>query len=152
MRKEWEKLYESLADFQEDLEELLADLPQSKHFKQESSILKRKWAISQRLANDLDQLIGPVETLSVHVPFFENDFVDAWKFWKEYLNEQHSISMKSRMEIQSLKRLMEISDKKMDQAILILEFAESCGYKNFFKVDDKMKDKPLPENTNTINY
>jgi hypothetical protein len=152
MKNEWDKLYVALAEVQDEIEELLPELPQSKNFTQRSNNLKRKWALTQKLANDLNEMIMPANPIPVNSPFDHVDFVTTWQMWKDYLQEQHHITMRSRMEVCGLKRLAEISNTEYMSAIRILEFAMSGGYKGFFRIDEKSQSRPITETTETINY
>lgn len=152
MRKDWEELYLALGDFQDELEEHLPELPQSKHFNQRKKSLSKKWALLQKLANEFDTVVPSITSIHFTKPFESVEFTQAWQMWKEYLQEQHGISMRSRMEFYSLKRLVEISGKKVDEAIRILDFAMGTGYRNFFNPN---KETPLPEtkkSTTKIEY
>ena len=57
MKEFWDKFYEALAEVQDEIEELLPELPQSKNFNQRATSLKRKWVLAQKLANDLNEMI-----------------------------------------------------------------------------------------------
>lgn len=152
MRKDWESLYVALGEFQDELEEHLPELPQSKHFNQRKKSLSRKWALLQKLANEFDSLIPGVDRIPVKAPFDSVDFAESWQMWKDYLSEQHSISMKSRMEVNSLKRLVEISGKSDKEAIRILVFAMGTGYRNFFNPKQNNQITEPTKKTSEINY
>lgn len=137
MRNEWDKLYEALAEFQTEMEELLPELPQSKNFNARSTAIKRRWALAQKLANDLNEMITPANPIPVKSPFDHADFITTWQMWKEYLQEQHFIQMRSRMEVNGLNRLAELSGNDHTKAIKILKLAMATGYKNFFKNEEK---------------
>lgn len=150
MRNEWDKLYEALAEFQIEMEELLPELPQSKNFNIKATAIKRKWALAQKLANDLHEMITPAQPVPVNSPFDHAEFLTAWQMWKEYLAEQHNIQMRSRMEVCGLKRLAELSATDHKKAIRILELAMATGYKNFFRIDDKQAESD--KSTEAIKY
>ena len=154
MKKEWDALYEALAEVQDEIEELLPDFPQSKNFTQRAAILRRKWGLLQKLANDLNEMILPTNPIPVKSPFDHVDFLNAWQLWKDYLQEQHKFDMRSRMEVCSLQRLAELSGNDYLQAIRILKFFISTGYKNFYQIDEKNQIQPVPvsEDIDTIKY
>lgn len=152
MKKEWDLLYVSLAEVQDEMEVLIAELPQSKNFGQRAKNLKNKWVTAQKYANDLNEMILPVNPIPVKSPFDHPDFIVAWQMWKEYLQEQHHFDMRTRMEVCALKRLAELAGNDYKEAIRILEFVMSTGYKSFFKPDKKTESQPIIESTENIKY
>lgn len=152
MRDQWNSIYNDLGDIQESLEELLGELPQSPHFQKRSSRIKKLWAKLQYSIREFDTLVTPIPSLPVKMPFADPRVIEAWKFWKEYLNEQHGITMRSRAEIQSLKRLVELSGNDPARAVKTLEFASSCNYKNFFAIPEGANHRPVVYSTDEINY
>jgi len=139
--KLYNELYENMTDFQEKLEDLISVLPQSKEMFKRILNLKRSWEKSQALINEIGSFILPVSSLPVKLPdAYDNaDFLQTWTFYKEYLHEQHGISMRSRMEIKALKLLVEISENNPLRAVKYIEYAIAKGFKGFFKVDDNTK-------------
>lgn len=75
-----------------------------------------------------------VQKIDVIFPFTDDAFIKAWEYWKEYLAEQHHVTLKSRAEQKQLERLSQLSKGDHAEAIKILEYAESTLYKNFFDV------------------
>ena len=152
MREKWNLIYSDLGDIQETLEELLGELPQSPHFQKRAGRIKRLWSKLQYTIREFDSLVTPIPSLPVKMPFTDEKVREAWSFWKDYLSEQHSITMRSRGEIQSLKRLVELSGSDPVKAVRILEFASSCGYKNFFAIPEGASHKPVVYSTEEIRY
>jgi hypothetical protein len=143
LKKHYEDVVDSLMEFKEKFEDLITLIPHSKEMYKRILNLKRSWEKSKELMDELGNCILPVQNLPVKLPENYNnpDFLQTWTFYKEYLQEQHGINMKSRMEIKSLKFLVEISENDPEVAIKFLEYAISKGSKGFFKVDDKTKTK-----------
>lgn len=103
----------------------------------------------QSSLNEMDKFITPVKSIDVKSPLLSDaGFRAGWNFWKEYLHEQYGIFMRSRAELMSLKRLMDISENNAAIAIYYLEFAISRMKKNFYKVNDAPEPKK-PVNTDT---
>ena len=152
MKDSWDKFYEALAEVQDEIEELLPELPQSKNFNARSTSLKRKWGLAQKIANDLNEMIMPANPVPVKSPFDHVDFLNAWQMWKDYLQEQHHITMRSRMEVCGLKRLAEFSGHDYKVAVKIIETAIATGYKNFFRIDEKNGNQPVVEKIDDIKY
>lgn len=139
MKKEWDLLYDALAEFQFEMEDLIPELPQSKNFNTRSHAIRKKWALLQKLANELNEKVTPANPIPVNSPFDHIDFINTWQMWKDYLQEQHAITMKSRMEVCGLKRLAELSNADPMKAIKILTLVMSTGYKNFFAIEERSK-------------
>lgn len=137
MKDHWETLGSELQSFKEQLEGLLEMLPQSNKFYQKTTVLNKGWKKVQRACDEMDPFISPVKSVLVNSPLLaNNEFKATWQYWKDYLNEQHGIVMRSRTELMALKRLMEISAEKPELAIKYLEFAMSRGDKNFYLVKE----------------
>ncbi len=141
MIKQWNETIESLSEFKEKLEEFISLVPHSTELYKQKNILKKSWEKTQRLINEVDKFITPPESIAVRIPkeFNSDKFIEAWQFWKDYLEEQHSIRMRSRMEVKALKLLVSISDKNMENALEYLDYAQARGYKSFYKIDDNSK-------------
>jgi len=102
-----------------------------------------EWNKTKNLADDFDKFISPVDPIKVESPFDQEDFRYIWKMWKEYLQEQHGILMRTRAEQMSLDYLAEISENNPDLAISYIRFAmKGPFYRGFFKVDEKQKSTP----------
>ena len=112
----------------------------------------KEWNSVKKLAERFDQFISPVDPIEVESPFDQEDFRYMWRMWKEYLQEQHGMLMRTRMEQSSLDFLSEISDNNPDLAISYLRFAMKSGYRGFFKVYDKVKNSPPKQDKNGSDY
>jgi hypothetical protein len=101
----------------------------------------------------MDKFITPVKSVEVKSALLSDQaFRDCWTLWKEYLHEQHGIFMRSRAELISLKRLMDISEDNPKTAISFLEYSMSRLEKAFYKVIEKEEKKPKtkPSGTPTL--
>lgn len=137
MKDHWETLGNDLRNFQGQLEELLEMLPQSAKIHARQNALIKLWNKVKRAVDEMDPFISPVKSVAVNSPMLVNaDFTATWQFWKDYLNEQHGIIMRSRTELMALKRLMDIATEKPELAVKYLEIAMAGGYKNFFEVKE----------------
>jgi len=138
MRQSWDTLLNETQSLKEQLESLLEMVPQSAKFHKKTQEINKVWKRLQRAVNDVDQFITPVKSVKITSPLLEDaEFKATWQLWKEYLNEQHGIVMRSRAELMGLKRLAEISESKPDVAVKYLEFAISRPTdKNFYKVNE----------------
>ena len=136
MKDHWEKLGTDAHALKERIEELLENAPQSARFYKLTTDLNKAWTKFQKSMNDMDQFIAPVKSVEVKCAMLTDaTFSGAWAMWKDYLNEQHGITMRSRAELAALKRLVEIADNNPATAAGYLEYAMSRVEKNFYKVN-----------------
>lgn len=145
MKEIWEKAEDNIVVFKSELEELFEILPKSTAFMKKINSLNKAWRKVQISLNEMDKYITPVKSIEVKSTLLNNSrFTESWQLWKDYLNEQHGIFMRSRAELMALKRLVDISGDNPDKAISYLEYAMSRLEKNFYKVieqEDKSNDK-----------
>lgn len=90
----------------------------------------------------LDTILTETKTVdkaTVDYPWDSENFLNAWKEWKDYLVEQHGLVLSTRAEKKQLKYLKEYSGDNETAAIEILDYAESRLYIMFFKIDEKPK-------------
>lgn len=108
--------------------------PNRKHEKKINAWLK-KWEVVYKSAANVGSFISPIKSLNVTFPkFFTLDVVEKWEFWKEYLQEEHGIQIRSRCEMMQLKNLQQLSNGDPQQAIMILEYAMSKRWRAFYKI------------------
>ncbi len=143
MKNTWEKFTENALSFKTHFEELLDMLPKSAKFYAKQQTLIKEWKKLKNNINLMDEFISPtIKSVKVSSPLLSNaNFTATWKFWKDYLIEQHVIYMKSRQELMALKRLADIADSNPATAIRFLEFAMSRGDKNFYVVNEQEHQK-----------
>ena len=142
MKQSWEAAEKAIVLFQEELEELYTLLPKSVKIHQQLAKLNKSWKKVKLTLNEMDKFITPVKSVDVKSKMLENEpFREAWVLWKEYLNEQHGIFMRSRAELMALKRMMDISGDNPEKAIFYLEYAMSRLEKAFYKVNEAEEPK-----------
>jgi hypothetical protein len=152
MKQTWEKAEQSIMEFKQELEELHELLPKSVKIHQKTATLNKAWKKVQVSLNEMDKFITPVKSVDVKSKLLNDEkFRESWVFWKEYLNEQHGIFMRSRAELMALKRLLDISGDNPEKAIYYLEYAVSRLEKNFYKVVEQEEPKhPDKNNSKSI--
>lgn len=141
MKALWDNLWESLSEFKEELEEYISILPQSATLKKKQNKVMARWKDSLKLIREFDNFVSPIKSIEILFPSKEEKLINTWNFWKEYLNEQHGIIMRSRFEKKSLERLWEISEQDSVKAVEYLNYAMSLGYRNFFIVEKNQNHK-----------
>ena len=149
MKQTWDVTEKHILEFKEELEKLIENLPKSAKFHQQTAAINKRWKKVQFSLNEMDQFITPVKSIEVKCKLLEDPaFLESWNFWKDYLNEQHGIFMRSRAELMSLKRIMDFSNNNAQTAIRYLEFAMGRMDKNFYKVNETEEPKK-PDASNT---
>lgn len=149
MKRTWETAETSIVAFQQELEELYTMLPKSAKIHQQLSKLNKSWKKVKFSLNEMDKFITPVKSVEVKSKMLDNEaFREAWVLWKEYLNEQHGIFMRSRAELMGLKRLMDISGDNPEKAIFFLEYSMSRIEKAFYKVNEAKEPKLIKKDSN----
>ena len=142
MKQTWEALENNFVVVKQELEELNELLPKSVKIHQKVATLNKAWKKLRISLNDMDKFITPVKSVEVKSALLNDQaFRDSWTLWKEYLHEQHGIFMRSRAELISLKRLMDISEDDPKTAISFLEYSMSRLEKAFYKVVEKEEQK-----------
>lgn len=99
---------------------------------------------------DFDQFITPVEPLLNILPWETNNFSEAWKFWKEYLQEQHGQILRSRAEKASLTYLESLAGSNEEEAIKIINFSCYLRAKSFILPPQKKEDNNKIESDGTF--
>jgi len=131
MKQTWDKLWTELTKFHEKIDDLFAVIPQSNELYKKKLACKRSWDKVKQYINEVDSYITPIESITVVIPdAFNNDkFIEKWQFFKDYLEEQHQIKLKSRREIVMLKQLIKDSDKDVEKAIELIDYNIWSGWK-----------------------
>ena len=137
MREEWDQMGTDVRNLQEAMEELLVMLPQSVSFFKAENKMKKSWDKFKKSWNNFDGFISPMKAVEVKEPWNDPEFLSTWKFWKEYLQEQHGQWIKSRSEVMALKRLKEITDNNPKTAVKYLEYAMYKRNPNFYVVKEE---------------
>ena len=137
MREEWDQMGTDVRNLQEAMQELLEILPQSPTFFKAENKVKKTWEKFKKSFNGFDGFISPMKAVEVKEPWNDPEFLSTWKFWKDYLQEQHGQWIRSRSEVMALKKLKEFSDGNPNKAIKLLEHAMYTRSKNFYKVSDE---------------
>jgi hypothetical protein len=137
MQEEWDQMGTDVRNLQEAMEELLVMLPQSVSFFKAENKMKKSWDKFKKSWNNFDGFISPMKAVEVKEPWNDPEFLSTWKFWKEYLQEQHGQWIKSRSEVMALKRLKEITDNNPKTAVKYLEYAMYKRNPNFYVVKEE---------------
>lgn len=131
MKQQWDKLWGGLEQMNADLQQFLEEIKLSPAAQKAVKPVIKSWGKLKGDAQDFDKFVTPIEPLEVGIPWETEKFAEMWKFYKEFLLEQHCIAMKSRAEHMALKYLAEIADSNEEKAIRILEFSMYLRSKSF---------------------
>lgn len=145
MISKWNDTWKQVETCEKELNEFLESGTLSTIAVSRSKKFIAAWNKLKKLAEEMDAFISPVEPMQVTIPFKSKEFEEMWQRWKDYVQEQHGQSIKSRSEISSLEHLNKISKGNDEKAIDFLRYAMHGRYKSFFAVDEKDIKQPAKE-------
>lgn len=137
MRDEWDELGLQAQALNEALKEIIEVMPQGPAMYKREVKAKKAWEKFKNSFNAFDGFISPMKAVEIKEPWNDPEFLSTWKFWKDYLQEQHGQWIRSRSEVMSLKKLKEFSGDNPKKAIKLLEHAMYTRAKNFYMVSDE---------------
>lgn len=109
----------------------------------------KDWNALKKLMEEFDQFIMPIEPIINILPWETPAFIEAWKYWKEYLQEQHGQTLRSRSEKASLAYLESLAGSHEEEAIKIINFSCYIRAKSFILPPQKKEDNNKVTNTDT---
>ena len=80
-----------------------------------------------------------VKESKVNYPWDELEFSQIWEFWKKYKSQQYNFTYKEIGEQGALSKLVELSDGKLETAMLIVKQSIQNGWKGFFELKGNLK-------------
>jgi len=137
MREEWDQMGIDVRNLQEAMQELIEILPQSPTFFKAENKVKKTWEKFKKSFNNFDGFISPMKAIEVKEPWNDPEFLSTWKFWKDYLQEQHGVWIRSRAEVMALKKLKELSDNNPTKAVKMLNHAMALRWANLYPIKDE---------------
>lgn len=151
MLKKWIEHCSAIDRTRSLIEDIASQLPVSGSGKRLRQLLNDSWGKITDTTEDLDQLItAGVQPLPVKFPWQDKEFTDHWRLYKDYLQEQHGIIMKSRMEIARLKKIKEFCNDDRSLVIRSVDFYMASGSPNIFQVNFEALKKEEPNETQPI--
>jgi len=82
--------------------------------------------------SDVDN--GKVNADKIIYPWNEDEFLQVWEFWKRFKKEQFAFTYKPIGEQGALGKLSELSDGKVETAMLIIKQSIQNGWKGLFEL------------------
>ncbi len=146
IEKRWDELCASLDKVRPLIEELAAQLPASGSAKRIRQSLAAAWDKISDSTEAIDDLLkDSIQPLPVDFPWQDKDFVSKWKIYKEYLKEQHGITMRSRMEGARLRAIKTYCKGDKDVFLRAIDFYMALGSTNIFEVNFETVKKEIQQ-------
>lgn len=137
MKQTWDRLGTDIHTLKDELQLLLEMLPASQKFIKQKGTINKAFNRFILSVKAMDNFVLPIKSVEVVSPLLKNaEFSATWKFWKDYLIEQHGIHMRSRTEVMGLKQMNKLCEGKPETAVYFLEYAMYRNTKSFFKVNE----------------
>ena len=140
MQKHWDKLWEKIVETDKQFDDYLQNAGLSASGMKKTKILVKAWNDLKKLAVEFDQFVTPVEPVTNILPWETSQFAGKWKFWKEYLQEQHGQVMRSRSEKMALEYLAMLAEDSEEKACKIIDFSCYLRAKSFILPPQKKED------------
>lgn len=137
MKDKWDKYIDELSTFGDNITDLIHALRPGPKTDKVAKSVNTQWEKLRRLTEGMGQLISPIEPEEITLPYQSPQFEEYWKRYKEYLQEEHHVFMRSRRENEILKILRSWCGDSDKRAIEMLSFFIRCGYKAFFKPTER---------------
>lgn len=143
MIQHWDKIWKQVEETNKELETFLENGGLTTSSIKKIGGFVKTWNLLKKMVEDFDQFVTPVEPISNILPWETQTFIDQWKFWREYLQEQHGQVMRSRSEKMALAYLEQLADGNEEKACKIIEFTCYLRAKSFILPPAKKEDNNL---------
>lgn len=152
MQQHWNELCEQVENTDKELESFLENGGLTNSVMKKIGGFIKAWNILKKRMQDFDQFVTPVEPILNILPWETTVFAETWKFWREYLQEQHGQVLRSRAEKASLAYLESLAGSSEEEAIKIINFTCYLRAKSFVLPPQKKEDnnKINPESDGTF--
>mgnify|MGYP005932144635 CR=1 FL=1 len=140
MQKHWDKLWEKIVETDKQFDEYLQNAGLGTLGIKKTKGVVKAWNDLKKLAEEFDQFVTPVDPVTNILPWETSKFVGKWKFWKEYLQEQHGQVMRSRSEKMALEYLAMLAGDNEERACQIIDFSCYLRAKSFIIPPEKKED------------
>ena len=140
MLQHWNKICEQVEVSNKELDDFLQNGGLASYAIKKSSGFVKTWNTLKKMMQEFDQFVTPVEPVLNMLPWETIAFAEAWKFWKEYLQEQHGQVLRSRAEKASLAYLESLAGSSEEEAIKIINFSCYLRAKSFILHPQRKED------------
>lgn len=131
--KNWEKHCAGMVKVGRLIEEIAAELPVTASAAKLRKAVSTAWSEITASADEIEQLLTAyVQPLPVEFPWKDKEFQALWKLYKDYLVEQHGLTMKSRMETARLKAVATMWNNDRQAVCQALNFYMAVGSATIF--------------------
>lgn len=134
--KPWNNHVAALERARKFIDEMASALPAAGTGRRIRKSLAEAWGQVMESTEEIDTLVTEsVQPLPVDFPWRDKEFTDHWRLYKEYLQEQHGIAMRSRMEIARLKAIRAICNDDRQLFIRSVDAYMAVGATGIFSVN-----------------
>lgn len=140
MIQHWDNIWKQMEMSNNELETFLQNAGLTNSLVKKFSGFVKTWNSLKRMMEEFDQFIQPIEPVQTTLPWETEHFAEKWKYWKEYLQEQHGQVMRSRAEKAALTYLADLADNNEGKAMEIIDFSCYLRAKSFITPPQKKED------------
>lgn len=134
--KSWSEHINILEAVRKCIEDVGVSIPVTGAGRRLRESLNKAWDKVTDSIDTLDTLItSSVQPLPVDFPWRDKEFTAHWQLYKDYLQEQHNITMRSRMEQARLKHICDFSKNDRVTAIRSIDYYMAIGTASIFPVN-----------------
>lgn len=154
MKPQWTTYHNKFAEMIELYEQLRngsTDKRMAKAFKKFTDFLNGVIGSHQ----EFGKLVEPVPPIDVKMPFDSERFAKEWKFWLDYLEEQHQKYWTSRVQAINLNFMAKCVQNDEKKAIAFIHAHVRCVYSKFFPLSDNQingSDSNMPEEKGSTGF
>lgn len=154
--KQWNEHLAALERLRKRIDDMGAQLADSGSARRTRKSIADSWEELTTSAQEVGEMLtGSLQPLPVDFPWQDKEFLSHWTLYKEYMQEQHGIYMKSRMEQARLKQIREFCNGDRMAFIRTIDLYMALGTANVFKVEalpSKMDNKTNEPIRIKLNY
>lgn len=148
MKEEWDNYIDGLSEFGDAVTELLNALKPGPKTDKIKKMVNSRWEKLRKITERIGEMVSPIDPEEIKLPYESPQFAEYWSRYKDYLQEEHNVFIKSRRENELLKVLHSWAKDSESKAIMIVSFLIRSGYKSFFRPTDRQLSGDEPATAN----
>ena len=134
--KLWTDHCTALEKARRQIEQLSEQVPATGPGKRGRDAVLKAWREVTATSDAIDDVVTEsVQPLPVSFPWRDREFTQHWQLYKDYLQEQHGIVMRSRMEQARLKAILKYSGENRETFVRTIDFYMAFGTSGIFQVN-----------------